>query len=106
MVNSRSWAVICRFDTWIVVDRADKPLGFKFSANHTPTLGASGGNMKLSVSKVGVLFSLLQIVCVCTAGMPAACNYDPLIRVGNSPQGKKGRCRTRAAKKSSVMWQI
>lgn len=42
--------------------------------------------MKLSVSKVGVLFFLLQIVCVCAAGMPGACNYDPLIRVGTFPQ--------------------
>lgn len=56
--------MICRFDTWAVVDVARKTPGFKFSTNHTPTLAASGGNVKLSVSKVGVLFFLLQTVCV------------------------------------------
>lgn len=87
------------------MDTANKPPGFKFSAKYTPTLGVSGGNMKLSVSKVGVVFSLLQIVCVCTAGMPAACNYDPLT-CGELPTGDKSRFRTPAAKKSGVMWQI
>lgn len=78
--------MICRFDTWVVVDAAHMPPGFKFSTNHTPTLAASGGNMKLSVSEVGVLFFPPPDCVCCAAGMPGACNYDPLIRVGNFPQ--------------------